>query len=423
MTASYQRKENWVPTPRPDWVATMNEMFASVDMHSIAPMDHQALIAQAVKNTGLEDFGDDVWIEHFKVLTESIEAEANLHFAGRCLSRSEFVRYLEIRLQLVDWIKKHPEVNDEVIDQPVFITGFGRSGTTILFELLSQDPQFRTCSKWESLFPCPPPEKDTYDTDPRIALTDKINTLNESLIPELQGMHKSAAVLPVESVEMVYFTFLSEVFPICFQLPSYDKYQQQQDMRYCFAWQKKLLQLLQSRFKAKHWLLKGPSHLSYLEEIMDVYPDAKIIFTHRDPIVSADSVVSFQGALYWWRTDKPWGDGSADNWVIGSAEVRAGIWDDIIDKLENGKIDKRRTTNFQYDEFMTDPMAAVRKIYQDLDLELSGDAEQRMLDFLAAKPQGKFGKHEYEHPPEPVIRHERQVYKRYQDYFSVPNEL
>src|SRR5690606_41644821 len=95
----------------------------------------------------------------------SIEEEANLHFAGRILTRYEFVRYLEIRLSLVDWLKREPAILDQTIDRPVIITGFGRSGTTILYEVLSQDPQFRVLLKWEALFPVPPPRSEEHTSE------------------------------------------------------------------------------------------------------------------------------------------------------------------------------------------------------------------------------------------------------------------
>lgn len=420
---AFRRKEAWVPTPRPEWVKILNEQASHLDMASVVPLDFQSLIDQAVRNSGLTDFGDDAWLGHFKVLMTSIEEEANLHFAGRILTRYEFVRYLEIRLSLVDWLKREPAILDQTIDRPVIITGFGRSGTTILYEVLSQDPQFRVPLKWEALFPVPPPETASYHSDPRITRTEGINSFQENLIPEMKGMHKSAATLPVESVELVYFTFLSEVFTFGFQVPSYVRYLETQDLGYCFEWQKKLLKLLQWRHRGNHWLLKGPSHLPYMRELLGAFPDARIIFTHRDPIVSADSVVSLQASLYWWRTDTPWGDGSLDNWVIGSAQTRASLWDDIIAMLDDGTLDKRQVSNFQYREFMADPMAAVRGIYRDFDLELTPEVEARMVKFLADKPQGKFGKHEYQHAPDEVIRHERAVYSKYQAYFSVPNEL
>lgn len=418
-----KRKEQWAPTPRPDWVKTLNDHAVHLDMTSVVPLDSQSLIAQAVKNTGLDDFGDEEWLGHFQVLMDSIENEASLNFTGRILTRSEFVCYLEARLQIVDWLKKAPEILDEEIDRPVFITGYARSGTTILYEVLSQDSRFRVPLKWESLFPCPPPESTTYDSDPRIADANKINDFNESLIPEFKSMHKSAGTLPVESLELNYFTFLSEVYPIIFQVPTYARYLEKRGIRYSFEWQKKLLKLLQWRCKAEHWLLKGPSHLPYVRELLDVYPDARIIFTHRDPVVSADSGFSIQASLYWWRSDKPWGDGTMKNWLIDSPQSRLKPWEDIIGMIEDGTIKQGTIINSQYHEFMADPMAAVRKIYTELGLELAADVEKRMQTFLAGKPQGKFGKHEYEHPPQEVIEYERAVYKKYQEYFAVPNEL
>jgi hypothetical protein len=167
--------------------------------------------------------------------------------------------------------------------------------------------------------------------------------------------------------------------------------------------------------------MKGPSHLPYLREFLDVYPDAKIIFTHRDPIVSADSVVSLQGTLYWWRTDNPWGDGSFDDWAF--AEERAKIWDGIIDDIETGNISKQNIANFQYDQFMEDPMASIKKIYRELELTLSPAVEAGMHTYLAARPQEKFGKHQYNSAPADVIAEERRVYRRYQEFFIVPDEI
>jgi len=419
----YKRKEKWNPAPRPEWVGAVNEHVANLDVTSIVPLDHDSLIAQAIKNTGLTDFGDQQWLQHLQVLTKSIEEEANLHFVGRILTRSEFIRYLEMRLQIVDCLKKTPEIRDEVIERPIFIRGYGRSGTTILYEVLSQDPRFRVPLKWESLFPCPPPESATYDFDPRIAEADKVNDFIESLIPELKSMHKSASTLPVESLELNYFTFLTEVYPIAFQVPTYARYLESKGMRYCFEWQKKLLKLLQWRRKGNHWLLKGPSHLPYLSELLEVYPDARIIFTHRDPVVCAGSGLSLQASLYWLRTDKPWGDGSMANWFIDSANSRTKPWENIISMIEDGSIKKENICNSQYDEFMVNPMAAVRKIYAYLDIDLTADIEEKMKEFLAHKPRGKFGKHEYEHPPQAVIDYERKIYSRYQEYFSVPDEI
>ena len=420
---TYDRRQNWSPTPRPEWVSTLNKKAAKLDMRSLIPLTVTSLIQQAVENTGLNDFGDDKWQQHFSTLMDAIDKEANLHFSGRMLTRSEFVRYLEARLKIVDCYKQHPDISNETIDKPIIITGYGRSGTTILFELLSQDPQFRVAKKWEALYPCPPPEAESYLNDPRIKITEGISEFSEGIIPELKSMHKIAASLPVESVELVYLTFLSEVFPMAFQVPSYAQYLETQDMTECFNWQKKIIQLLQYRYKKQHWLLKGPSHLPYLSELLEVYPDARIIFTHRDPIVTADSVVSLIGSLYWWRTDTPWGNGSIDNWALSTAEDRAEVWNDIIDKLDDKTLKPEALSNFHYDQFMADPMVAIKKIYDDFDINLSPEVEQKMMAFLSSKPKGKFGEHIYSTTPPEVVAKEREIYRRYQTYFSVNNEL
>lgn len=377
-------------------------------------------MAAASHNTGLDDFGEDGWRTHFQQLLRSIEAEARLNFLGRVLTRADFIRHLEARLLITDWIKQHPEVEQQTIDAPVFIMGLGRSGTTILFELLSQDPQFRVVRKWEAMYPCPPPEPDTYTSDARIALSEKVSAFQDHLLPEFQTMHKMGGHLPVESVEFLYLTFLSEVYPILFQVPSYSRYLAEQGQRSTFEWHKRILKLLQSKFEKRRWLIKSPSHLPYLADIRHAYPDAKFIFTHRDPIVSADSIVSVQGAIYWWRTDNLDGEWSQDGG--NGAAGRAGIWQSIIDSIERGELKESDFANFQYHQFMANPMDTVRSVYDQLGLELSAEALANMQAFLKDKPQGKFGKHEYDHVPDDILSEERAIYRPYQQYFDIPDE-
>lgn len=418
---SYDRRSTWKPQPRPEWVQRINEEGEILNKNSIVPLDEGSLLREAMKNTGLDDFGDDEWHEPFRVLLEAIENEAKLNFMGRIMTRSDFILYLEARLRITDWYKRHPEVESEVVREPVFIIGFGRSGTTILSELMGQDPQFRVVKRWEAMFPCPPPEPETYLMDERTEIADQLITLTERVAPEMKAMHKMGGGLPVESVEFLYLTFLSEVFLFAFQIPTYADYLQKQDLTYTFEWQKRFLKLLQSRYRKAHWLLKGPTHLPYLPTLLKVYPDAKVIFTHRDPIVSSDSVVDVQGTIYWWRTDDPWGGGMIDHWVM--AEERAKIWDDVIGMIEDGTIAKGSHANFLYRDFMEDPIETIRGIYDELGLELGEEAERNMREYLRNRPQTKYGRHAYESGPESVIAREREVYRRYQDYFGIPNEI
>ena len=284
---TFDRRAVWTPPPRPEWLATFNALGAMMNFKSIVPLTAESLMAEAMANTGLSDFGaDNRWEKHFRKLLDSIETEAKLTPFGRILTRSDFIIYLEARLRITEEYRLHPEIEDEVITEPVFIIGFGRSGTTILQEVLSHDPQFRSVQKWESLFPVPSPEKATYTTDPRIQKAQELSDVVHAASPEWATMHAWAGNLPVEDIEFTYPAFLSEVWATAFQVPSYEKYFSQQDCHEHFEWHKRTLKLLQWKYKGKHWLLKNPTHLPRIPQLLDVYPDAKIIFTHRDPIAS-----------------------------------------------------------------------------------------------------------------------------------------
>src|SRR3546814_576437 len=296
-TAYEMRISDWSSDVCSSDLRIFNGIGEGLNIRSVVPLTVESLMEEAKKNTGLSDFGEDGWLVHLTGLMESSDAEAGRNFTGRLLTRTEFILYLEARLQIVEWYRKHPQIQDEAVDRPVFITGYGRSGTTILFEILSQDPQFRVARKWEGLFPCPPPEEESYTTDTRIAATEQVNAFIEGILPELGALHKIGGDLPIESLELEYLTFLSDMYPIILQVPRYAAHLEKQDLTSTFEWQKRILKLLQSRYKKKHWLMKSPSHLPHLRKLLSVFPDMRIIFTHRDPLASADSVASFMGNI------------------------------------------------------------------------------------------------------------------------------
>jgi hypothetical protein len=419
----FDRREIFQPAPRPAWMKTLNDIGEGLDIKGVAPMTAESLMQQATANTGLTDFGADDWLEAFTILTRAIDEEADLHLAGRLLTRAELIIYLEARLRITDWIRRHPEVEQEVIDKPVYITGYGRSGTTILFEVLSQDPRFRVVQKWEAMFPVPPPEEATYRTDPRIAKTEGVNRFIEETIPEMGSMHKIGGDLPVEAIEMEYLSFVSEIFLLFMQVPSYAAYLKTRDLSAAFEWQKTIFKLLQSRFRREHWLLKSPSHFPHFEKYINTFPGMQVIFSHRDPLVTADSVISFMGTLLWQRTDNLWGDGKMEVEVLATADGRARAWDPIIEMIEDGRLAKGQYANFYYDQFVDDPIKAVQSVYDQLGMTLTPEVAERMRAYLAAKTKGQFGKHQYEQAPLKVVESERVHYEKYQRYFAVPNEI
>jgi hypothetical protein len=190
-----------------------------------------------------------------------------------------------------------------------------------------------------------------------------------------------------------------------------------------FEWHKRTLKLLQWKYKGKHWLLKNPTHLPRIPQLLEAYPDAKIIFTHRDPIASGDSVVNVLGVILYWRTDDPYGGGVLDEWIL--ADDRAALWDNCIDWIEKGIIKKGSYSNFIYKTFMDDPMAMMEKTYRELGLDIDPLAFKAMNDHLQARHQSTHGnsqKYAKTDREDPIAIAERAKYKRYQDYFGVPNE-
>lgn len=419
---AYDRRTDWKPAPRPEWVARLNQEGEILNIKSIVPLDEESLLGEARKNTGLDDFGDGNWLEHFRVLIAAIENEAKLNFTGRILTRSDLLIYLEARLAITDCYKQHPEIEDELIVEPVFIVGSGRSGTTIFHEALSQDEQFRVVKRWEAMFPCPPPVEETYLTDPRIEKAHQLITLPERIAPEWKTMHAQAGDLPVECIEFLYLTFLSEVYYCAFQIPSYVDYFRKQDIGETFEWHKRILKLLQWKYKKPHWLLKGPTHMPVLPQLLEAYPDAKLIFMHRDQVTTTDSVVNVQGTIYWWRTDDPWSGGMLDDVMM--VEGRVKMWDRIIRWMEDGTIPKGQFANVIYQEFCADPMAAIGGAYQEIGLSMSPIACERIKTYLDNKPKGVFGKHNYKTGggETGTARAEREALRRYQEYFGVPSE-
>jgi hypothetical protein len=423
MKMNTDRRQTYKPHPRPDWVRRINAE-GQVLGAGVVPLDSDSLLATARASTGLGDFGDsdpdDHWRAHFEVLIDSIEREADLNLLGRLLTRSDLLIYLQNRLQVIEWYKRHPEIAEQVIAQPVFIVGLPRSGTTILHEVLAQDDQFRFVKKWEALFPCPPPEEKTHATDPRIRRGDDLITIQNRISPEWKSMHDVGGELPVECIEFTTSSFLSEMFTASFQIPSYQDYLQSADITEMYRWHKKMLKLLQWRFKRPHWLFKGCNHEPHMPQLLQIYPDAKIILTHRDPIKAVSSVVSVQGTIFGFRTDDPFSRNSYDNWL--RLDAVAAMLNRRVNSIEDGTLPAGQVANIRYADFSSRPIETLRQLYRDLGLALAASTEQKFMDYLARKPKGVFGVHAYSSEDAEVIRSERALFKRYQQYFQVPNE-
>ena len=411
---------DWKPPPRPEWVARVNEEGRGMDIASLLPLEPAELIARAMANTGLSDFGQDPWREGFEILVKALNEEADLNLFGRLMTRSDLLIWLEERLAIEDAYRRHPEIDEQVVDAPVFIVGQARSGTSILFELLSTDGRFGVPTNWEIMFPCPPPEAATYRSDPRIAKAQHLLTQWHRVAPSFLSMHELGATIPNECKVAMNCTFTSDNLTGLFQVPSYYAWLAQADLTVPYAHYKRMLKLLQWKNPRRHWLLKSPSHTESLPVLFKVFPDARVVYTHRDPVRARASVVNLLGTLYWMRSDKPFDAASFER--LMTAEAYAASLDRVIDQIESGEIPRAQIHDFLFADLMRSPPDALSALYGRLNMDFTAAAKKAAAEYLEHKPSGKFGRNVYELGEQERITRERALFARYQAFHGVPDE-
>ena len=299
------------------------------------------------------------------------------------------------------------------------IVGQARTGTTILHDLLAQDPANRVPLTWEVDRPLPPPETATYDTDPRIAESQALLEGVELVIPGFQAMHPMGALLPQECVRITGGDFRSMIFPTQYRVPSYARWLiDEADMASAYRYHRIFLQHLQSRHPAPRWVLKSPGHLWCLGALLDEYPNALLVQTHRDPLRIVASLTSLMSTLR--RL------GSDDD--LASPRSAGEFGEYLVDRARplgrraraTAPSPADRVVDVQFRAFMADPFATIREIYDRLGLELSDESEQRMRDV----PRRQHHR-EARRPPLHVGRHRarqgewRERTRSYQEYFDV----
>lgn len=358
----------------------------------MARLDESKLLAEAQRRARLEDFGNESFRAGLGVLLASLEGEARLTALGRMMAKERVVSLLASRLRLVDWRKHHPEVAGQQIHSPWFVLGLPRTGTTLLYGLLAQDPEHRSPMSWEVAEPVPPPETATFDTDPRIEANQRQIDGLEKIAPGFQAIHPVGARLPQECISLTALEFKSHEFAISFDIPAYlDWLYNRQDMRSAYRFHSEMLQHLQSRHHRPRWVLKAPVHLFTLDALLERYPDARIIQTHRDPLDVMASVSSLHYVLRGAATD------AVDPIAVGRQQVT--LWSEMLRRgmaaRDRRAAEADRFCDVQFNDLLADPIGCVRRVYAHFDTPLSSEAETRMRRYLAENPREKHGTHRY----------------------------
>jgi Sulfotransferase family len=387
-----------------------------VRVPSLAP---ERLLAAATRRTGLSDFGDPSFRTALDRLVAAFEREAALTTLGRALARRDLLRLLEGRLRMEATLRANPDIEATPVRAPIFVLGLPRTGTTILHELLALDPASRVPLSWEVMTPWPPPERATFETDPRIAVTEKQFSGVEQIIPGFQAIHRMGASLPQECVAITAYEFASILFTTTHRIPDYQTWLESIDHRALYRAHRRWLQYFQWRVPAARWVLKSPGHLWTLDALLAVYPDARIVQTHRDPLRVLASLVSLSTVLRSMASDALDPHEIAREWA---PRLAAGL-EASIRARDAAALPPERVFDLHFHEFLGSEIETIRRLYGQLGLELSSEAETRMRRYLAANPKDKHGGHRYDFGTaglDPAA--ERRRFAAYVERFAIPEE-
>jgi hypothetical protein len=385
--------------------------------------DADVLIEQACNDAGADDFGgDQTWREGLGRLLDDLANQARLSELGVEIALQDVLRALKNRLQITAWRAAHPDVASQQVERPIVIVGQPRTGTTILFDLLAQDPDLRPPLTWEVDGPCPPPRPETYDTDPRIAETQASLEMSELIIPGFMAFHPMGALVGQECVRITAAQFCSMIFSVQYRLPNYYSWLlHEADHRESYRFHRKFLQHLQSGVPGSgscNWLLKSPAHLWTLDSLIAEYPDALIVQTHRDPLNVISSVSALTNHLRRMASNE-----------TTVAECAQQSLEEIVVGLERGMVFRDsgvvlpgQIVDVQFADFIRDPFATIRDLYTRLGRELSPVAEQRMRDHLTSHPgDGGVGRYTWADTGLNAAEVREQV-SAYQEHYGVPTE-
>lgn len=349
----------------------------------------EELIEAARRQSGLADFGGDSFREGLGVFADSLNHEARLTAAGHAMARGQIVKLLGNRLQITDWYRRHPEIDAQPVPAPIFVLGLPRSGTTALSSLLARDPDTRSIRTWESGSPCPPPESATEHTDPRIAKTEAGMAAMDQVLPEMRMLYDASPTGPAECQDLLGMDFKAQHVTGQFWVPGFAAWQRECDMRSAYHMHRKTLKLLQWRCPPNRWHLKTPVHMLSLEALLESYPDARFIMTHRDPSKVLGSVCSLIAKLRTLTSER------REPLAVGEEQLE--LWAEALARAIRfrEKLGEERFADIHFREQLGDPIAAVERAYRKLRIPFTTAARERMREWAEAHRRGRLGVHEY----------------------------
>lgn len=354
------------------------------------PLVANELMALAQRRTGLHDFGDLSFVEPLRRLLSASAEEASLSLIGRIATRWDVVRFLTNLLRFRDAERRDPGILSQRIERPIFITGLPRSGTTFLHRLLMEDPENRAPRVWQTIYPYPLTPRTRGATDPRPARVARQLQAFEKLAPEFRDLHPLDATSPQECSEITAHVFRSLRFDTTYHIPSYRSWLDADGHLPAYQFHRRFLQHLQHQNGGARWVVKCPDHLFALDAIRAVYPDARLVFVHRDPVKVLLSVAKLTEVVrrpFSRQIDrKEIGRQESARWLEGARQMMA-VGDDagLPEPIHH----------VHHRDLVADPVGTVATLYRHFGLTLGETAVAAVGRYAGQRPNGGYGPRAY----------------------------
>ncbi len=340
------------------------------------------LIHEAMRNHRLRDFGPIPYREALRRLIDSFCLEARLSPFGAASARWDILRQLGNLLQLQQRFKQQPALANQHINAPIFITGLPRSGSTFLHRLLAQDPANRVPRHHQVIHP--------FNSDSARRARHELALLSV-ISPRLSAVHPMNAQTPQECTEIFSNNFASLRFDTTHRVPEYCQWLDARGSRDAYALHRRFLQYWQhGETTAVCWILKSPDHVFTLDDLLAVYPGARLVFTHRDPRAVLPSVANLTVLL------RRLFSRAVDPREIGQQVLTR--WRDGAERMmeaDHRLRDSGRLLHLCYEDLVNHPMTAVERIYRTFERPLSDAARSRMQTFIERHRTGDYAYNHY----------------------------
>lgn len=404
------------PELAPEIAEMMEQTAPLADDIELSP---EAILAAAAAQTGLSDFGPDEFRAPLEVLCHSMANEADHSPMGKVGGFSQLTSFAVNRLRIEQYIKDHPDALEVPIDRPIVIAGLPRTGTTHLHNLISADPALRSLPWWEALEPVPPPGEEGT-TKGRIQRAKDGLVIHNGALPHYARMHEMTWDHVHEEIHLLGIDFSTMLFDCMAVMPTWRSYYKEHDQTPHYQYLKRILQVLtHQRPPRERWVLKSPQHLEQIAPLMNVFGDATVVFTHRDPVSITASFATM--ICYSARMSASY---PVDIHTIGQ------WWAQLIQDMLQACTDDRdivppeQSIDVLFHEFMADDVSMVKRIYQLADQPFTPDVKTAMDAYMVEHPRGKHGRVIYDLDDfgmNPAER--RQALSFYTDRFAVELEF